>query len=225
MKIKFLGHSAFMIEGGGIRALIDPFISMNPGSGINVKELKGITHIFVTHGHDDHLGDTVNIAKSNNAKVICNYEIGQYLRGKGLLVHAMHIGGRTSFDFGKVKMTPALHGSGIFDRGSMIYGGNPCGFVIELEGRKVYHAGDTGLTMDMKLLEDEKIDVALLPIGGNFTMDIDDAVKAVDFIKPKMVIPMHYNTMPLIKADPEEFKEKVKNATVRILTVGESISI
>lgn len=225
MKIEYLGHSAFMIEGEGIKALVDPFISGNPNSNIGVNSLKDITHIFVTHGHGDHLGDTKDIAKRNKALVICNFEIGQYLTDKGLSVHTMHIGGRTSFEFGKVKMTPALHGSGIQHKGHTICGGNPCGFVIEVEGKKVYHAGDTGLTMDMKLLEDENIDVALIPIGGNFTMDIDDAVKAVDFIKPKLTVPMHYNTFPPIAANPEEFKEKATNSEVKVMSMGESIEL
>lgn len=225
MKIKYIGHSAFMIEEGNIKALIDPFISGNPNSNISADELKDITHIFVTHGHGDHLGDTVSIAKNNNAKVICNFEIGQYLSQKGLSVHTMHIGGRTSFEFGKVKMTPALHGSGINNGEHLICGGSPCGFVIELEGKKIYHAGDTGLTMDMKLLEDENVDLALIPIGGNYTMDIYDAVKAVDFIKPRLVVPMHYDTFPLIKADAKEFKDNVKNTEVKIMSVGESIEI
>jgi len=214
-----------MVEAKEIKALIDPFISENPNSRMDVDELKNITHIFVTHGHGDHLGDTISIAKSNNSKVICNFEIGQYLSDKGLSVHTMHIGGRTKFEFGTVKMTPALHGSGIYDEGHFICGGNPCGFLIELDGKKVYHAGDTGLTMDMKLLADENIDVALIPIGGNYTMDIYDATKAVDFIKPKLVVPMHYNTFPVINSDPEDFREKVKNAEVKVLLVGESIEI
>ena len=225
MKIRSLGHSAFMIEGEGIKALIDPFISGNPNSDISIEDLKDITHVFVTHGHGDHLGDTINIAKRDNAKVICNFEIGQFLSDKGLSVHTMHIGGRTSFEFGKVKMTPALHGSGIYNGDYFICGGNPCGFIIEIEGKKVYHAGDTGLTMDMKLLQDENIDIALIPIGGNYTMDIEDAIKAVDFIKPQKVIPMHYNTFPVINADPEEFREKVRNTEVKIMSVGEIIEI
>lgn len=225
MKIKYFGHAAFMIEGRGIKALIDPFISGNLNSGTNVDAFKDITHIFVTHGHGDHLGDTVDIARNNNAEVICNFEIGQYLGRKGLSVHTMHIGGRAGFAFGKVKMTPALHGSSIIDGDCLIYGGNPCGFVIEVEGKKVYHAGDTGLTMDMKLLEDENIDAALIPIGGNYIMDVYDAVKAVSFIKPKLAVPMHYNTFPAIKADPEEFKNNVTNTEVKILAIGESIEI
>ncbi|MBS4539499.1 metal-dependent hydrolase [Clostridium sp. D2Q-11] len=225
MKIKYLGHSAFLVEGREIKALIDPFISGNPNSGISVDKLKNITHIFVTHGHGDHLGDTVKIAKDNNSMVICNFEIGQYLTDDGLNVHTMHIGGRRSFEFGRVKMTPALHGSGVYNGEFFMDGGNPCGFVIEIDGKKVYHAGDTGLTMDMKLLEYEKIDVALIPIGGNFTMDIEDAVRAVDFIKPNLVIPMHYSTFPVIKANPKEFSNGVKDTKVKILAVGEMIEI
>jgi L-ascorbate metabolism protein UlaG (beta-lactamase superfamily) len=136
----------------------------------------------------------------------------------------MHIGGRTKFDFGTVKMTNALHGSGISENGNMIYGGNPGGFIIEVNGKKIYHAGDTGLTYDMKLLEDEKIDVAFLPIGGNYTMDIEDALKAVDFIKPKTVVPMHYNTFGIINADPEIFKSKA-SSNVIILNVNESMNV
>ncbi|WP_425446424.1 metal-dependent hydrolase [Dethiothermospora halolimnae] len=225
MKIKYLGHSAFLIEKGDFKALIDPFISGNPNAPLEAKELQDITHIFVTHGHGDHLGDTVAIAKSANAKVICNFEIGNYLGNEGLDVHTMHVGGRTKFDFGMVKMTPALHGSGYFKDGMFYDGGNPCGFVIEIDDKKLYHAGDTGLTMDMKLLESEKIDVALMPIGGNFTMDIDDAVRAVEFVKPDVVIPMHYNTFEVIKADPKEFKNKVKDADVKVLGYGESMEL
>ncbi len=224
MKLTFLGHSVLLIEEGNFKGLVDPFITGNSLCKISVDELVGITHIFVTHGHSDHLGDTVNIAKSNEALVITNAEIAAYLGKFKLRTHAMHIGGRTKFDFGTVKMTNALHGSGISDNGNIICGGNPGGFVIEVNGRKVYHAGDTGLTYDMKLLEDENIDVAFLPIGGNYTMDIDDAVKAADFIKAKAVVPMHYNTFGLVNADPQIFKDKAASNVV-ILGINESMDI
>ncbi len=224
MKLTFLGHSALLVEEGNFKGLIDPFITENPLCKTCVDDLNNITHIFVTHGHSDHMGDTIDIAKRNNALIIANHEIAVYLGKFKLRTHAMHIGGRTKFDFGTVKMTNALHGSGISDNGNMICGGNPGGFVIEAGGKKIYHAGDTGLTYDMKLLEDEKIDVAFLPIGGNFTMDIDDAVKAVDFIKAKTVVPMHYNTFGLIKADPEIFKKKVAS-DVKILNINESMDV
>ncbi|QEK11056.1 metal-dependent hydrolase [Crassaminicella thermophila] len=221
MKIQFLGHSCFYIEEGNFKALIDPFLTNNPQSSAKPSDFNDLTHIFVTHGHGDHLGDTVEIAKNNNATVVTNYEIALYLEKEGVTAHPMHIGGRTKFDFGTIKMTPALHGSGIETENGLVYGGNPCGFVIEVNGKKVYHAGDTGLTMDMKLLEVENIDLALLPIGGNFTMDMEDAARAVGFIQPKKVIPMHYDTFPVIKADSNTFKEKVHNTEVIILNPNE----
>lgn len=223
MRVQYLGHAAVLIEAKEMRAVIDPFISGNPNCPVNVDDLKNITHIFVTHGHGDHLGDTIKIAKKWDSKIICNFEIGNYLNRFGLNRHTMYIGGRVNFEFGSVKMTTALHGSGITYGKETIDGGNPCGFVIETEGKKIYHAGDTGLTLDMQLLEDEGIDIAFIPIGGNYTMDIDDAVKAVKFIKPKLAVPMHYDTFPVIKADPTIFKDKVKEAKVRILSFGEFI--
>lgn len=226
MKLTYLGHSAIMIEEGKFKGIIDPYISGNPLVETNLNELWHITHIFVTHGHGDHLGDTVDIAQKTGALVITNHEISAYLSKFKLRTHSMHIGGRFNFDFGKVKMTSALHGSGISEGGNMIYGGNPCGFVIEVGGKKIYHAGDTGLTMDMKLLEDENIDIAFLPIGGNFTMDVDDAVKAANFIKAKKVVPIHYNTFGVIKADPFEFKNKIKSySEVVVLNINECVNI
>lgn len=226
MKLTYLGHSALLIEEENFKGIIDPFITGNPLCKICIDELSNITHIFVTHGHSDHVGDTVEIAKRNKSSLtISNAEIAAYLGKYKIRTHAMHIGGRTKFDFGIVKMTNALHGSGISDNGNMIYGGNPGGFVIEVNGKKIYHAGDTGLTYDMKLLEDEKVDVAFLPIGGNYTMDIDDAVKAADFIKAKKVVPMHYNTFGIINADPKIFKSKVKSSEVKILNINESINV
>ncbi|WDV44868.1 metal-dependent hydrolase [Clostridiaceae bacterium M8S5] len=226
MKITYLGHSAFLLEGDKIKALIDPFISGNPKCTVKVEDLKDITHIFLTHGHGDHLGDTVALAKANNSLIVCPYELGLYLAKEGLSVHTMHIGGRFGFDFGTVKMTPALHGGGIEQPdGTVINGGTACGYVIGVDGKKVYHAGDTGLTMDMKLLEYENIDVALLPIGGNFTMDIQDAIRAVDFIKPKTVVPMHYDTFPVIEVEVKEFKSGVKDVQVKVMNSEDMLEI
>ena len=225
MKLTYLGHSVLLIEEGEFKGIIDPFITGNPLCKISVEDLYNITHIFITHGHGDHIGDTVQIARMNNSLIITNHEIADFLGKSKLRTHSMHIGGRTKFDFGTVKMTNALHGSGISYNGNIICGGNPGGFVIEINGKKIYHAGDTGLTYDMKLLEDEKIDAAFIPIGGNYTMDIDDAVKAVDFIKPKITVPIHYNTFEVINADPEIFKNKVKSSQVVILNVNESMNI
>lgn len=225
MRVQYLGHSVVLIEGKSVKAIIDPFISGNPNCPLSVNDLRDITHIFVTHGHGDHLGDTIKIAKKWGSQIICNFEIGNYLNKFDLKIHTMHIGGRVKLEFGKVKMTQALHGSGIYDGKEIISGGNPCGFLIEIEGKKIYHAGDTGLTLDMTLLESEGIDLAFIPIGGNYTMDIDDALKAVEFIKPKVVVPIHYNTFPVIKADPFEFEKKVKDAEVKVLSYGESVEL
>lgn len=226
MKITYYGHSVVMMEDKEFKGIIDPFITGNGLCNISVDDINELSHIFVTHGHGDHIGDTVALAKKTGALVITNHEISAYLTSKGLQrVHSMHLGGRTKFDFGVVKMTNAIHGSGITEDGRMIEGGNPGGFIIEVNSNKIYHAGDTGLTYDMKLLEDEHIDLAFLPIGGNFTMDVNDAVKAVKFIKPKAVVPIHYKTFPIVDADPEEFKIRVKDSEVIVIDFNESIEM
>jgi L-ascorbate metabolism protein UlaG (beta-lactamase superfamily) len=228
MKIKFLGHSALLIQEGKIKALVDPFLSHNPMYQKHPDDTLGITHIFITHAHGDHIGDSLEIAKKNHSLIICNAEIGQilYRKDKTLNIHTMHIGGRVLIDNMRIKMTPALHGSGYVDENGIVQdGGNPGGFVIEINGQKLYHAGDTGLTMDMKLLEREHIDIAFLPIGGSYTMDIEDAVEATRFIDPKIVVPMHYNTFGKIKADPEEFKTILLGHHVEIVKPGETIDL
>jgi len=225
-KLKYLGHSAFYIEGSGIKALIDPFLSGNVQSCCGPDDFKDLNYIFVTHGHSDHIGDTIDIASSTGATVIANFEICNYLQQNGLSCHSMHIGGTFNFPFGRVKMTNALHGSGILSSNdkNLIYGGNPGGFLIRVDNKNIYHAGDTGLTLDMSLLKDENVDLALLPIGGNFTMDAADAAKAVEMIRPAMVVPMHYNTFALIETDPVQFKKLAAPfAEIRIMDPGEEL--
>ena len=226
VSIRFLGHAAFAVDGEGLKGLIDPFITGSGVSNVPLSSFYDRNYIFVTHGHGDHIGDTVEIAQKSGATVVSNVEICHYLAKKGVKCHFMQVGGTFTFPFGKVRMTPAWHGSGIQEGDTMLYGGTPGGFLIEVEGKKIYHAGDTGLTYEMKLLEEEKVDVALLPIGGNYTMDIDDAVRAVSFIRPRIVVPMHYNTFEVIKASPEVFAEKVSTlADVKVLAVGETLEI
>jgi L-ascorbate metabolism protein UlaG (beta-lactamase superfamily) len=222
-KIRFLGHSAFYIEGEGLKALIDPFLSDNPVAAAKPEEFNDINAIFLTHGHGDHMGDTISIAQRTKAVVFTCNELAGYLSSKGIKTEGMHIGGRAVFSFGKVKLTPAWHGCPIVEGDEVRYGGVACGFVIEVDGKKIYHSGDTGLTMEMTLLEKETIDVALLPIGGYYTMDIQDAARAVEMIKPRVAIPMHYNTFPKIKADPKEFAKLVGEmfTEVKILEPGE----
>lgn len=225
IRIYYVGHSAFLIETEKEKFLIDPFITGNPQAVDTLDSFDKIDYIFVTHGHGDHLGDTVEICRCTQAIVISNFEISQYLGKKNILCHPMHIGGSFKFPFGRVKMTPALHGSDLTDEnGNVVAGGNPSGFLIEIHGQKIYHAGDTGLSMEMHLLKEEHVNVALLPIGGNFVMDIYDAAKAVDFIQPSIVVPIHYNTFDLIKANPKEFATLVgKRANVKILNPGDEL--
>lgn len=221
MRITYLGHSVFYLESEEEKIIIDPFLRGNAQAAKTPDDFTELTKILVTHGHGDHIGDTVELAQKTGATVFCNHEIAHYLAGKGVKnIHAMHIGGR----FGNIKMTVAHHGSGIEEDGQMLYGGNPGGFVVEIGGYRIYHAGDTALTMDMKLLEEERIDVAMLPIGGNFTMDLHDAARAVKMIRPRYVIPMHYDTFEVIGADPNELKVPANVQRV-VLKPGETMQL
>lgn len=218
-EITFLGHAAFRLRDAGKETLLfDPFVSGNPQAPLKLEEISA-DYILVSHGHFDHLGDAYIIAENSGATIIATAEIAGQAGEKGLNAHAQHIGGRHSFPFGSVKLTLAFHGSGI-------PGGHACGFVVEYYGKKIYFAGDTGLFGDMKLIgELDALDYALLPIGDNFTMGIDDAVMAASFLKAITVIPYHYNTWPLIEVDPQEFKRKVEEntgSTCVVLPPGES---
>jgi len=209
MIIKFHGHACFTVESGDKKVLIDPFLSGNPLARAKAEEIEADA-ILVSHGHGDHLGDALPIAKRTGALIIAPNELAVYCQNQGADVHPMHIGGAYQFDFGKVKLTPAWHGSAVIDGDNIIYTGTPCGFIITMDGKTVYHAGDTGLFGDMELIGRlYDIDVALLPIGDNFVMGIDDAVEAVKMLKPKITVPMHYNTFDLIKQDPEVFRKKL----------------
>ncbi|MDP8248902.1 MAG: metal-dependent hydrolase [Candidatus Tritonobacter lacicola] len=226
-KITYLGHSGFVIEGRETSLVIDPFLEGNPLAVAEPSDIKA-DYVLVTHGHPDHLGDSIAIAKANGATVIAPFELATYCEGKGAKAHPMHIGGGYDFPFGRVKLTIAHHGSAVPGDSGMEYAGSPCGFLVEIDGKNIYHAGDTGLFLDMKLIgELTEIDAALLPVGGNFTMDVDDAVRAVEFLRPKLAVPMHYNTFDVIKADPDDFRKKVEalKRKAAVLKAGESIEI
>jgi L-ascorbate metabolism protein UlaG (beta-lactamase superfamily) len=223
--ITWLGHASLAIQSGNYHILVDPFISGNPAAPVKEEELKA-DFILVSHGHGDHVGDTVSIAKRNNALVISNFEIANWLGNQGVRTHPQHIGGGFNHPFGYLKLTQALHGSALPD-GS--YGGNPAGFLITtLEGKKLYLACDTGLFGDMRLIGEEGIDLAVLPIGDNFTMGPSDALRAVKLIQPKQVIPIHYNTWELIAQDVQDWKNRVESETsaqVHVLSPGQSLQL
>ena len=221
MKIQFHGHACFSIitedywgnfHEIGKHLLIDPFITGNPMAQISADDLTPDV-ILITHGHHDHIGDTVSIAKRTGCLVICNPEIESYLHKKGVTnTHGMNIGGAYQFDFGIVKMTSALHSSALEEDGQMIYMGNPGGFLIKAEGYTIYHAGDTGLSHEMTLLGNaNRIDVALLPIGGNYTMDVSDAMLAARALRAKQIVPMHYNTFPIITQNENFYSNQLLN--------------
>jgi L-ascorbate metabolism protein UlaG (beta-lactamase superfamily) len=223
IKISWYSHACFLIETDQSRLLIDPFVSGNPLSTVKADAIE-TDYILVSHGHGDHLGDTLDIAKRTEATVISNYEIQTWLANQGIeKAHPQHIGGGFDYPWGRVKLTIAHHGSALPD-GS--YGGNPCGFLLYIEGKKIYHACDTGLFYDMKLIGEEGIDLAILPIGDNFTMGPDDALRAVKLIEPEQVIPIHYDTFDVIKQDPQAWAERVQKETstnVRVMKPGDSL--
>ncbi len=225
MKITYYGHSSFEIETGGKKLLTDPFISPNSlAKAINIKSLKP-DYILLSHGHGDHIADLETIQKNSGAKVICIADIAGWLGNKEISnVHAMNIGGGFNFDFGRVKMVYALHSSSMPDGA---YGGNPAGYVIYSEGMRIYFSGDTALTLDMKLLADENLDLALLPIGDNYTMGAEDAIKACGFINCKKAIGMHYDTFPVIVIDKAETKRKFDKAGIdlTLLEIGGSMTL
>jgi L-ascorbate metabolism protein UlaG (beta-lactamase superfamily) len=210
MKLRYFSHSAFQITtDSGKVILIDPFLDDNPTCLVKSDEIKNADFIILTHAHSDHIGDSFKIAKRTNPLFICVNELANYCSEKGFNAHNMHIGGAYNFEFGRVKFTIAHHGSQTPEGN---YAGEPAGVLITIEGKTIYHTGDTGLFFDMKLIgEINSIDYMLLPIGDNFTMGIDDAVKAVEFVKPKVSIPIHYGTWPPIEADPNEFMKKLND--------------
>jgi L-ascorbate metabolism protein UlaG (beta-lactamase superfamily) len=225
MKLKYLAHSAFQIKTkSGHTILIDPFLDDNPISPVKSKHVKA-DFIILTHGHGDHVGDSFKIADKTKTLFICVNELAEWVKSKGFNAHNMHIGGSHNFDFGKAKFTIAHHGSMTPDNQ---YAGEASGVLITIEGETIYHTGDTGLFYDMKLIgEMNPVDYMLLPIGDNYTMGINDAVKAVELTNPKFAIPMHFNTFPVIKSDPQAFKKLLeeKGFKCKVMEFGEEIEI
>jgi L-ascorbate metabolism protein UlaG (beta-lactamase superfamily) len=225
ISLTWFGHATIGINIDGIALLIDPFFSGNPLA--TLKHTEAIADfILVTHGHGDHLGDTVAIAKRTGAVVISNAEICNWLSKQGVKTHSQHLGGGYAYPFGYLKMTFALHGSSMPD-GS--YGGNPGGFLLTThDSKKIYLAGDTGLFGDMQLIGAEGLDVAVLPIGDNYTMGPEDALRAVNFLHPVTVVPIHYNTFDVIRQDADAWVQRVNRETttrVEFLKPGESFVI
>lgn len=225
MKITFYGHASLGIEVGGKHILVDPFITGNPqASEIDIETLKA-DYILLTHAHGDHVLDAEAIAKRTNATIVSNAEIASYYAKLGLQAHPMNHGGSWKFDFGKVKYVNAIHSS-CFPDGS--YGGNPGGFVIEGEHKNIYIAGDTALTYDMKLIPlRTELDLAILPIGDNFTMDVEDAIIASDFLECDKILGYHFDTFGYIKIDHAESIRKFfdKGKDLMLLEIGESIEL
>lgn len=226
VRLTWYGHATLGLEVDGYNILVDPFFTGNPAASTTADAVDA-DFILVSHGHGDHVGDTVGIAKRTGALVIANFEIVNWLQGQGVdKAHPQHIGGGYHHPFGYLKLTQALHGSGLPD-GS--YGGNPAGFLLTTkDGHKIYLAQDTGLFGDMKLIGDEGIDLAVLPIGDNFTMGPDDALIAVKLLRPKHVIPIHYNTWPLIEQDPHAWAQRVETETsaqVHVLNPGDTFEL
>ena len=223
--VTWLGHGTFSVETAGKTVIIDPFFTENPAASTTAEAVNPDA-LIISHGHGDHVGDAVEIAKRTGCLVIANYEITEWLQQQGVdNVHPQHIGGAHKHPFGVVKLTIAHHGSSLPDGSN---GGNPCGILLRLDEGTIYHACDTGLFYDMKLIGEEGIDLAILPIGDNFTMGPDDALRAVKLINPKRVIPNHYDTWPLISQDAKAWSDQIESKTTTqsvVLSPGESTEL
>lgn len=227
MKITYHGHSVIAIQlADGTNLLFDPFITGNPLTDLVVEYVK-TDYILVTHGHSDHVGDMIPIAKKCDATIIGMVELCAFAEKNGVKkTHGMNIGGKFDFPFGRIKMVHAQHSSGYEVDGQMLYLGEPAGFILQAEGKTIYLAGDTSNFGDMALFgEAFAIDVAFLPIGDNFTMGPNEAASAAKRLKAKQVVPIHYNTFPLIKQDPQAFATLLPAGVAKVMAVGESFTL
>jgi len=220
MKLTYLGHSAFEFKINNFKILTDPFLIKSPNYDIS-----GVSDIFVTHAHSDHLGSAIDISKKTGAKITAVFELANYCASKGVNINGINLGGWINYSWGKISAVPAFHSS-ITPEGS--YGGCPCGFIFNIENKIIYFAGDTCLNSEMKTIgEFYKPDIALLPIGGFYTMDIEQAVKASEWLEASIIIPMHYNTFDSIKIDISDFEQEIRNLNKvpMVLKIGQSIEI
>lgn len=227
MKLTWLGHASWLIETAAGRVILDPFLNDNPAAKVKAGEIENISHVLISHGHFDHVADAAEIANRCKATLVANFEIAQWFSSKHSVADTvgMNIGGAVDLPFGKVKLVPAIHSSGLPDGA---YGGVAGGFVIEADGQRIYFACDTCLFSDMALIGEGGLDVAVLPIGDLFTMGIEDSVKAIDLLKPKAVLPTHYGTWPPIEQDPAKWGKLVRERTQAkpvVLAVGESYEL
>jgi L-ascorbate metabolism protein UlaG (beta-lactamase superfamily) len=224
LDIRYLGHSAFELSDNGTTILVDPFLTGNPKAAVSADEVEA-DYILLTHGHADHIGDTVAIAKRTGAEVVAIVELAQEIGEEGVTVHDPNLGGVIEFDWGWVKLVPAWHTS-TTPKGTI---STPAGLLIKMGETVVYHLGDTCLFSDLQLIarRGDHVDVAIVPIGGHYTMDRIDAVVAVEFVNPTHVIPCHYDTFPPIETDAEAFRNDVEtdtSAQCQVLKPGESFS-
>ena len=210
--LQYIGHSAFVLEGEGNVVAIDPFITGNPTATISADDVNPTT-ILITHAHNDHVGDAVELAKRTKAPIITTVELANFLATKGVETIGANHGGTVEFAGGSVKLTPAWHSSAYTDGDQLVAAGVPAGMLVTFGEKMIYFAGDTCLFLDMQLIGEAGLDVAVLPIGDHFTMGIEDGVRAAKFLRPKVVLPCHYNTFPPIKQDAEEFKKALEEQT------------
>src|SRR5450432_2910003 len=226
MQLTWFGHSCFLLEIGPHRLVLDPFFNDNPSSPVRAEEVS-CDFLVCSHAHVDHCADALAMAKRNQATIVAPYELANHFAAQGAQIVDLMQGGSFDFPFGRVKLTCAVHSSALeLGGGRNLPLGEPCGFIISAEGKKIYHAGDTALFLDMQLIGRGGLDLALLPIGDFYTMGLDDAVSALDFLRPALSLPMHDNTEPKIAADPHAFAARaaVAGHAVKVLSPGESLS-
>ncbi len=226
MRVTYYGHSCFLVETAKARLILDPFLTGNPAATVKAAEVQ-CDYVLLSHGHEDHSGDALAVAKANGATIVANYEIAEYFGAQGAKAHGMNPGGGFNFPFGRVKLTLAHHTSSVEAGLNPKYMGAPCGLLVTADGKTLYHAGDTALFLDMQLIGRAGLDLAILPIGDNFTMGPEDAVEALGYLKPKLAVPMHYDTWPVIAQDAAAFARAAgaKGHKVNVLKPGGSLEV